>query len=643
MTQMTKTKNQKVIGSKPKKESKALSIATQYVWVALAALLFGAFAYYMLAIKNEDYLFAVNEHSLFQPDNGFFMQMLSKPGGLMSWIGCFLTQLFYYPWLGASALVLIWLVTFAASIKAFNLSAKVAPLALLPLGALLCSETALGYWLFYIKVPGYWFSASVGYLFAVLMIWAGSKLQNYIVRSVYLVAFGIIGYIMAGWLGLAAILYLIVDYLVTDNSTNNKLIHSAVGVACLIVLPILGYNVYTAIRLDQAFYPSFPLLEADKAVNVALAMTFGLVALIPLIFPFINKYKYEDKPLTTKSGKWALALSIIVSLSVIGTASIQTNYDNANFNTELRMYQDISNAKWEEALDKLSENHNTPTRQMVLMKNIALMNNGHLGDRMFRYNNFGEPPYVKDSLKVHMAQVSAPLIYLNYGKTNFANRWIVENAVEFGYNIDMLKILVKCAIINGEYDLAKKYLKILGKTMFYKEWALDMCKYIGHPELVKKSELLGPIHELHANFKNVLDGDNGLCEMYLLNYFSNTMNKDSKKLQEVTLIYALVQKDIQLFWPRFLQYATLHSGEEMPIHYQEAAFLYGNLEPQTMDISKMPFDKEKVIDRYASFQQVSQSFLKQGMTSEQVGEAMKTSFGDTFWWFYFFCRDVKSY
>ena len=144
------------------------------------------------------------------------------------------------------------------------------------------------------------------------------------------------------------------------------------------------------------------------------------------------------------------------------------------------------------------------------------------------------------------------------------------------------------------------------------------------------------------HFSNILDGDQGLCEMYIINYFSNTMNKDNKLLQEVTLLYSLIQKDIQQFWPRFFLYATLHEKEQMPIHYQEAAYLYGNLEKE-VDITKMPFDQQLVVSRYNQFNQMTQAYLKQGMSTEQIAEATKSMFGDTFWWFYFFCRDVKSY
>lgn len=262
---------------------------------------------------------------------------------------------------------------------------------------------------------------------------------------------------------------------------------------------------------------------------------------------------------------------------------------------------------------------------------------------MFKYNNMGaQPQNGFDTLKIHMVQTAAPLIYYYHGKTNFASRWCIENSVEFGYNFSNLKILARCALVGGEMELAKKYLDILSTSLFYRDWAMRLMPITKDPKLIKNYQEFDTVRELRDHMGSVLDGDNGLCEMYLLNYFSNTMRKDSKLLQELTLNYAMVQKDIQLFWPRFLVYAQLHPNEEMPVHYQEAAYLYGQLEPQSMNTSRMPFD-EKVVERYQGFQQLSQSLLQTGMKAEEVGEAMKSSYGDTFYWFYFFSRNVHSY
>jgi hypothetical protein len=261
----------------------------------------------------------------------------------------------------------------------------------------------------------------------------------------------------------------------------------------------------------------------------------------------------------------------------------------------------------------------------------------------------GKAPYVRDSLRVHMVQTAAPMIYLHHGKTNFSLRWCIENSVEYDYCYDNLKLLTVNSLVHGEWKAARKYLDILSNTLYYKDWAERYMPITEDPSLMKGEKLkthypeFAHIMDLRDHMGTVLDGDNGLCEMYIINYFSNTMNKESKYLQEITLDYALLQKDIQLFWPHFLLYATLNQDIEMPIHYQEAAYLYGKLEPQSMDISRMPFDKTKIVERYANFNQTSQSLISMGMDTKQVGEAMKAAYGDTFWWFYFFCRDVHSY
>ena len=83
---------------------------------AVYAVLFAIFAYYMLAIKNADYLYAAQEHSLFLFDKSFFDMFMVKPGALMSYLGCFCTQFFYHPALGTSILIAIWLVTYFLTI-----------------------------------------------------------------------------------------------------------------------------------------------------------------------------------------------------------------------------------------------------------------------------------------------------------------------------------------------------------------------------------------------------------------------------------------------------------------------------------------------------------------------------------------------
>jgi hypothetical protein len=233
-----------------------------------------------------------------------------------------------------------------------------------------------------------------------------------------------------------------------------------------------------------------------------------------------------------------------------------------------------------------------------------------------------------------------PQLYYNYGKSNFACRWAIENSVEYGFSVEQLKMLTRTSLIAGEHRAARKYINLLRNTTFHRKWAEEWDKMLRSPKLYHRSTEYQNIKPLRA-FSNVLDGDDGLCEMYIINYFSRSISS-VPKFQEQTLVYALVQKDIELFWQRFFQYATIHASEPMPIHYQEAAYLYGDLEHK-VDISQMPFDEQRIKQRYASFQQATQQMLSRGMSAEQVGEATRSIYGDTFWWFYFFCRNIQSY
>ena len=624
-----------------KKES-FVTLNKGYLLAIIYGVLFAAFAFYMLAIKNADYLYAAQEHSLFLFDKSFFDMFMVKPGALMSYLGCFCTQFFYHPALGTSILIAIWLVTYFLTIKAFNLKGMYSILALLPIGALLCSETILGYWLYYNKVAGYWFAPSLGLMVNMLMIWMYRlfhKKSRWVDYAI-IVLWCIIGYWATGWMGLLATLIMALTNV--TQSPKSRIISLLIAVACIVVIPIIAFRFYTQMRFCDAWMVGFPVFETETVDATRPWYPFIALTIILLVLGTLS-LSMEKKTVLLKSKQAFLFIGLqIICLAGIVLCELGADFDNYNYHAEFRIYRAIDENRWQDALDEVAAVPGNPTREIILLRDIALNRTGKVGDYMFKYENVSIPPYVYDSLDVHMAQTNSPLVYLNYARLNFATRWSIENSVEHGFSIDSYKILTRCALVTGEYNLARKYINILKKTLFYKEWAERYEPMIDNPKLIEESSELSFLTEYYRHFHNMLDSDEGLVEMYLLNYFSNTMNKDSKQLQETTLYFTLQSKDIERFWPRFFLYAHLHPGEPMPIHYQEAAYLYGHLEHQ-VDISHLPFDQEKIVNRYASFQQTSNSLVQKGKSAEEVGAYMKPMYGDTFWWFYFFCRGLNSY
>ena len=608
-------------------------------WLPLFyAVAFALFAYYMLAVRNADYLFAVQERSLFLFDKSFFDMVVVKPGALMTYIGCFFTQFFYYPALGSCMLIAIWLATYFLIVKSFNMKGWWSCLALIPICALLASVIDMGYWIYYNKVHGYWFAPSVGLLVNMLAVWGCSLVakKNRNAELICIFVWSIVGYLTTGWLGLLATAVMGTRGIV--SKFRACLWPFCVEIVCIAVVPVVAYQFFDQMRIDDAWIVGLPLFQQDVQTSTPMLVPFVIMALSLLLMGFVQ---FPD-PEKYKGKLWLWLALQVVCVVALATGVYKAEFNDYNYHAELRIYRAAEEYRWDDILTESSNCPTEPTREMILFRNLALTYKGTLGSQMFRYNYMSIHPVVNDSLKVHMAQTNAPLVYLLYGRMNFATRWSMENAVEYGYSPTVYKTMAIAAIISSEYDLAEKYLNTLKKTLYYADWADKYLPVIKNHSLREKMPELANMVEFYAHYKNRLDSDEGLVEMYLLNYFSNTMNKDSKLLQETTLAYALLSKDIQLFWPRFFLYAHLHRGEDMPIHYQEAAYLYGNLEHE-VDVSTLPFDQVKVIQRYAAFQQLSGSLARQGMTSEQIGEQTKASYGDTFWWFYFFCRGQSSY
>ncbi|MBQ9362339.1 MAG: hypothetical protein IJT97_02850 [Bacteroidaceae bacterium] len=641
---MTKSNKKKQEERGPKTVEAPSRGAGLSVWPVLYVLaIIGVSAYYLI-VQNSDVLYMAQSRQLWYGSEVYWNDLMKLPGGLLAWTGSYLTQFLYKPALGSGMLIALWVMFYFLIKGAFQLKGWLWGVAFASAMCLLAGEIDLGYWIYYIKIPGYYFRETLGFMAMAGLFWIGRLPRNKWVSIAVNVLIGLT-YPLFGAFSLLALLLLSVKAL--KNLKTNKvssLYTLGSAIALLVIVPIVFYQFYPELPMYDAWVVSFPMFRAEEMLSIPSMMPyFILVALSVLAVLLSGSAKVEGlKP--------AFANLVSIAVLVLSVWAVEVaNFNDYNFHAETRMYRAVEEARWDDVLLEAAKAPGDVTREMVILRNIALFNKGTAGSQMFHYNNMGEPPCVRDSLHVHMVQCAAPLIYLHHGKTNFSLRWCIENSVEYDYSFSNLKILSICSLIHGELQAARKYLDILSNTLFYKDWAEHYMPITENPRLIQGENLqknypeLANIIELRSHMGSTLDGDNGLCEMYIINYFSNTMNKDSKYLQEITLDYAILQKDIQLFWSHFMLYATLNRDKEMPIHYQEAAYLYGKLEPQSMDISHMPFDKQRIVERYASFNQTSQSLIKTGMNTQQVGEAMKATFGDTFWWFYFFCRDVHSY
>ena len=582
-------------------------------------------------VFEHEYLFRVQELSLWLPTKVYFDERMLVPGGLMSYIASFLMQFFYYPMLGSLIYVALLLVVQWLVMKAFRVPARHALLALLPSVLILCCSMEAGYWIFQIKTQGYFYSMLVGFLFVMSAMRLYQRVKGWW-RYLFVVGLAAIGYPCFGFYVLLALLAIALWAL--REGQEGRGVMALLCVLAIVATPILYYGVYDQTRFARMFTAGMPAFEFSKR-DLFTWIPYILLYLFPIVMTLLPIKDEGAKILKTP-----FLLEVVATMFVLVSLPLIFWFRDPNFRAEIKMNHHMERLEWRKALDVAKSQEQTPTRLIVLNKNLALLKLGKAGDEMFHYLDGGEAP--KSPLQIRLMQVGGKMLYYHYGRINFCYRWCLEDAVEYGWKVDYLKYMVRTSLISGEPELAKKYIRTLKKTLFYRDWAEKYEKLANNPTLIAKDREMASILPLYQ-YDDQLDGDNSLVEIYLLNYFAHSYNEFTTPMfDEAALMCALTLKDIPTFWNCFFRYANSHRTDRMPIHYQEAALLYGNLE-KNVDISKMPFDK-MVDARFKDFMRFAQKHAVENV--ERDPEAKKLfydRYGKTFWYFYFFIRDVKSY
>ena len=602
-----------------------------YAVLWLVALL--AVAIVLLTYESH-LLWKVQEKNLFLCSLLFFKEQLVVPGGMLTWLGTFFTQFLYLPWLGVLMLcgwwwLLMWLIK-----RTFRITNRWSILMLIPVALLLLTNMDMGYWIYMLKLRGHFFISTIGTTAVVALLWGFRCLPDkYLYRATYIFVVCALGYPLLGIYGLAAALLMSVWSWRLSSTRTVAVILSVVAVLSIIAIPLFCYRyIYYQINLANIFWAELPLFYITEEYPAYYIPYYLLVLFFVILAVTYRPDRQSAKPM--KKLYYLLCQGVIAVLVVAGV--YQFWMKDENFHRELAMQHRISKCDWTGVLEEAVTQKDEPTRAIVMMRNLALSRLGRQGNEMFLYKN-GSKEYAAPFV-MRLMLVAGPLIYYQYGMLNYCNRLCMEMGVEFGFRTEDYQLLVNCALLENDQPLARKYLGILKQTIFYRDWAEQAETLLAHPDLIAKDTEREPItHMLH--YHNVLTGDQGYTERFLMRQLVNCAYTDDPVFQEQVLLATLWTKDIKPFWYHFNNYANLHPNEPMPRYYQEAAYLYGMIEGRK-DLDRMPFDAV-VKD---TFERFAQSLSKyDGQDVRVAREELYIFFGDTYYYDYYTMRNLPEY
>lgn len=517
---------------------------------ALLSILFVGIAFLFWAIYYPFHLLYQEQYLLFLYIPSYFFDKLSYPGGVGEYIAEFLTQFYYYPYLGALIVALllggIQRLMYRIMLKMQKNSIDWYVLSFIPsLGAwtFLCDENSL-------------LAGIVSLLLSMGISYGYMSLSRQWVKYVYVLGvFPLLYWCVGGVCIVTLCLILAYEWLVDSISIKHK---SAISLLMVIAWGIsVGYAIlhlqYPVSRLITGIgYYRFPTLIPFSGV-----LTCVIVVLLAGGVAFLPQYqKY-------RSLYWSIQSVVVLTL---GAGWI---YSATSMKKERDMAYDYwaSTCQWQQIIQSAEQN-NPDTPLSVVCLNLALGKTGQLGERMFQFFQNGTDGLIPDFVRDYTIPLTVNEVYFHLGMINTSQRYVFE-AMEanpsYHKSTRCIRRLAETNLLNGEYKVAAKYLNLLKHTLFYKKWAEETETYLYEEDKINSHPEWGRLRKMRYT-EDFLFSEN---EKDMMLGLLLVHNKNNRLAFEYLLAYTLLNRDIA----SFLKYYPI--GKNMgyaviPRSYQEA-------------------------------------------------------------------------
>ena len=597
------------------------------LWVVALVVVASALLYY-----EADLLWKVQQHNVFLNSSLFFHQQMVLPGGMLSYLGAFFSQHFYYPWLGVIVICVWWLLLMWLTKRAFIIPEKWMVLTLIPVAILLLANMELGYWVYVIKLRGFFYVPTLGVTAGTALLWAFRLLPEKLwVRAAFILLVALVGYPLMGVYALATVVLMGVMVWRHNANRGTQITLSLVALLSVLFIPLLYYHfVYYETNLSDIYTVALPVFSiVDDYPEFYLPYYFLAAFFLLLTLICHREWKAPKHPVL----QWSI--QGLVLAAVVGCV-YHLWYKDDNFHHELRMQRCVDQADWEGVIDEGKKQDGEPTRSIVMMHNLALSRLGRQCNEMYKFPKGSRK--INTPLPIYMYHVAGRMMLYQYGMMNECHRICMEDGVEYGWNVELLQYMARCAIFNNEKQAARKFLDILRQTCYYGSWADRMERLMNDAKQLASDDETGPItHMMH--YTDHLDAVEGWVEKCVMTTLAQH-DADDLYFQEQAVLGAMWTREPDYFWPRFEHYYELNGDRPVPRIFQEAAWLFANMQGQE-GLEEWELEGG-VKENFYSFMKLMEQY-RTSPNNGQIRQFLYDRYGDTYYFEYFFLRGITYY
>ena len=456
----------------------------------LYTLLFSVAVFLFFGQAYPHHLHYQEQYQLFLFDSTYVWDIVRHPGGVADLLGRFCTQFFLFAWVGAAIIALL-----LSLVQLLTLRLTHYPLSIIhyPLLYSLSFVPSFLLWLFLLDE-----NALLGGVWAVLLT---------------LLAIRLFVCLPKGWKR---------------------------SIVILVAIPILYWMVGPA--WSGTHYHRYP------TVTPYLLYAAWLSA---VILPFIVRACHKWLSISSGSKNRGVALftlhSSLFTFLLVTVVMGSIVWKNANLKAEKVMQYDFMacHQQWNRIIETI--NAEKPNNQIgVTVQNLALAMHGILLEHMFDYNQNGIAGLLPDVKEDATSPLPTAEAFYQLGMINVAQRTVFEAQeaiLDFQKSGRCYKRLAETNLINGQYEVARKYLTALQKTFFYCDWANETLQLLGNEKAIANHSEYGRLRQW-AYKDDFYFSDHVTPEMLESLY---SRNPDNRMAYQYLLAYYMLTGDRERF------------------------------------------------------------------------------------------------
>ncbi|HIY87622.1 MAG TPA: hypothetical protein H9824_02820 [Candidatus Bacteroides pullicola] len=516
--------------------------------LAVAVFVFWAWVYAPALAWQEQF-------QLFLFDADYLTERLAVPGGVAAYLAEFLTQFYNHLWMGAAVLAVLHVLLQLLTERLMRRENGGKPLSGILWGLSFLPSLAL----WFILGDESLMPAFTVSLLCVLMAMVSYPLERKKQLVYALCAVPVVYWVAGPLVWMLAVYVLIIGWRDSGSRWQGICLGMAMlmfGFVC-VWLSALFEPYPLRCLLGSIFYYRFPEV-APLSVVALPALCLLVVGAVPPLERLATRAK---NPRWVAVGVWGglLAASIIL---------IPQGYDKQKY--ELVEYDYlVRTGQWEEIVRK-TEQHQPSLPMSVCAVNLALGMTNQLGDRAFEFFQHGAegllPKFVRDFNSTQLTGEA----YFQLGLVNTAQRYAFEamEAIPNYYKSGRaVKRLAEVNLINGQYRVAEKYLRMLEKTIFYRRWAQSRREMLADTTLIDRHPVYGRLRRLRLTDDFLFSEAelDKICGQLLMH------NKENRLAMQYLVLYPLLERDLDKFM-NYAAYANSLSGYNPTICQEGIAF-----------------------------------------------------------------------